>query len=83
MVDLRLKDKTKLYVKPTFDVGSEIFIITKEGNVHMPDGSFQLIDYTVIDVKDGLIIDIKLPPKSERVSMRIEQLSDILSKKRK
>ena len=71
--NLTLKDSTPLYLNGTLENGVQVFVITEDGNVALPDGEYQLQDDTIIMVKEGLIFDIIQPTVDEnKQQMAIE-----------
>jgi len=62
---LTLKDGTPLKLDGALDTGVNIYVITAEGEISLPDGEYQMEDMTILMVKDGLIMDVIQPGKVE------------------
>lgn len=63
-----LKDGHRLQFKE-FKVGNQIFIITTQGAIEMPDGKWETQDGSVFDSKNGYITDIVSPTLMRKINM--------------
>ncbi len=61
----RLEDGTELVVEGNLAEGTKVFVITGEGNIPLPDGTYTLDDGKMITVVDGAITDITEKPEEE------------------
>ena len=56
-----LTDGTVIMWDGELAIGTEIFVITEEGQVAAPDGDHQLEDGTIITTEGGIVVDMKEP----------------------
>jgi hypothetical protein len=58
---LTLRDTTPIELSGDLETGVNVFIVTPDGNIAMPDGEYCLSDESIIIVKDGIIMDVISP----------------------
>jgi len=58
----KLKDGTELVIEGDLTEGVAVFVVTDEGNIPLPDGSYELEDGQLITVLDGLITEVSDAP---------------------
>ena len=63
--NLTLLDGTPLKIDGEFDTGVNIYVVTEDGEIPLPEGEYKLSDESIILVKDGLIYDIIQPSTPE------------------
>lgn len=55
----KLKDGTEIFIDGDLTAGTKVYVITGEGNLPLPDGTYELEDGMIITVMDGAITDIQ------------------------
>jgi chromosome segregation ATPase len=60
----KLVDGTEILIEGDLSEGTKVFVITEEGNIPLPDGTYELEDgKTIISVAEGLITDVSEKPE--------------------
>jgi len=73
---LTLKDGTALALEGDLDTGTQVSVVTSDGNIALPDGEYQLEDMTIITVKDGLVMDIIKPGEVEEPTEGLDPMGN-------
>lgn len=60
-----LKDGTAIFIDGDLSTGSKVFVETTEGNIPIPDGTYELEDGFMITVESGVITEIEEPKEEE------------------
>lgn len=63
----RLMDGKEIRIAGEKNKGTEVFIVTDETELPMPDGEFTLEDGSMITTKDGKIVEVVEEPETEEV----------------
>lgn len=70
----RLKDGTSLFIDGNLEEGTKIYVITSEGNIPLPDGTYELEDGMMIAVEEGVITSVQEPVgEEEETPAEVEQ----------
>lgn len=57
----KLKDGTDIFIDGDLSAGTKVYVVTSEGNLEMPDGSYELEDGLTIVIEEGVITEVKEP----------------------
>jgi Mg2+ and Co2+ transporter CorA len=68
----RLKDGTELVVEGDLKEGVKVFVVTSDGNIPLPDGSYELENKKLITVADGLITTVDDVPEDPDEESSVE-----------
>lgn len=73
----KLKDGTSIYIDGDLSEGTKIFVITSEGNLPLPDGTYELEDGMMISVEGGVITGVQ-EPVGEEETVEVEQSEEVV-----
>jgi len=69
----RLKDGTELVIEGDLTEGVAVYVVTDEGPISLPDGSYELEDGKLLTVMDGLITDVSEAPVEDEEAPVVEE----------